>query len=288
MPGRRLVLGVAAFGILAGATGTILSLYSGLGGDAYQYAWNHATRLDVSQTHDGYQVTLEAAYADSAQLMLAVSAIDAENRGWSGVEAASADVSLVGANGPSYSMTSGGSTPASMGSANVVWLDAVTPPAPGEHAFVVTVPAIRYRDAVVTGSSDPWHEVIGPWSFSVNLPVVGGEVVAVNATATAHRVSATAVSLAAAPTRVDIDLRWSDRGPPASSWTSVGHAVHDGKEIAIGGTLATPDGERLRLVSGATDPSGHWRVVIDQVIGNPPDGIDARIDGPWVLEFDVP
>ena len=284
----RLVVAIAALGILAGATVSILSLYGWFGGDAYQYAWNHATRLGVSQVHDGYRVTLEAAYADSAQLMLAITAIDTEDRGWSGIEAASADVLLVGADGPSYVMTGGGSTPASMGSANTVWLDAVTPPAPGDHSFVVTVPAIRYRDAVVSGSADPWHEVVGPWSFSVELPVVGGEVFVLNATATVNGVSATAASLSAAPTRVDIDVRWSDRGPSASSWGSVGQAFHDGKEIPIGGTVTTLGVERLHLVSGTSDPSGHWKVVIDEIIGTAPDGTFIRISGPWIIEFDIP
>ena len=288
MSAGRLALAFGAMAILAGATVNILSLYSSFGGDAYQYAWNHATKLAVGQVHDGYRVTLEAAYADSAQLMLAITAIDTENRGWSGVEAASADVQLVGADGPSYVMTGGGSTPASMGSANTVWLDAVAPPAPGDHSFVVTVPAIRYRDAVVSGSSDPWHEVAGPWTFTIEVPVAAGETFALNATSTAGGVSGTAVSLSAAPTRVDIGLRWTGLDPATSSWESVGRAFHDGKAIAIGSTVTTDGVEQLRLVSGTTDPSGHWKLVIDEIIGSAGDGTFTRLRGPWIIEFDIP
>lgn len=287
----RAAVGAVALAILAGATVSILSIYGGLGGDAYQYAWNHATRFDVSEVHDGYRVTLEAAYADSAQMMLAISAIDTEDRGWSGVEAASADVRIAGApaSGPVYVMTSGGSTPASTGSANTVWLDAVTAPSAGNHAFVVTVPAIRYRDAIIPASGDAWHEVLGPWTFSVDVPVAGGETFALHPTTiTVAGVSATAVELSAAPTRVDINVRWAGREPATLSWTSVGHALHDGQEIAIGGTLVTRDIERLHLGSGTSDASGHWEIVIDETIGFAADGTVTRFEGPWVIVFDIP
>ena len=287
-PMRRLVVLAAAVAVLGGATGTILSLYGGLGGDAYQYAWQHATTLALRQTDQGYMVTLEAAYADQARLTLAISALDTQNRGWSGIDAGSASARFADGSGPVYMMTSGGSTPASMGSANTVWLDAAEPPSPGVHRMVVTVPAIRYRDPEPVGSTDPWHEVLGSWTFTFDLPVVGGRRVDVSATATANNVTATAIDLFATPTTVKIDVRWSNRGATFSSWTSVGTVYHDGHEMPIGGTETASDVETLRLISGTSDPSGHWKVVIDETIENGPNGDQVRLQGPWVLEFDVP
>lgn len=288
LPLRRLVLLAAAVAVLGGATGTILSLYGGFGGDAYQYAWQHATKLALVQTDQGYAVTLEAAYADQARLMLAVSALDTQDRGWSGIDASSASARLADGSGPAFVMTSGGSTPASMGSANTIWLDAVEPPTPGVHRIVVTVPAIRYRDKEPVGTADPWHEVLGSWTFTFDLPVVGGRRVDVSAAATANNVTAATTELFATPTSVEIDVRWSNREPASSSWTSVGTAYHDGKKIPIGRTHTVSDVETLGLISGVADPSGHWKVVIDETIGFDSNGEQVRLVGPWVLEFDVP
>lgn len=287
-PMRRLALLAAAVAILGGATGSILSLYGGFGGDAYQFAWQHATKLALRQTDQGYAVTLEAAYGDQARLMLAVSALDTQNRGWSGIEAASASARIVDGSGPAYRMTSGGSTPASMGSANTVWLEAIEPLTPGIHRIVVTVPAIRYRDPEPVGKADPWHEVLGSWTFTFDLPVVGGRRVDVSAAATVNNVTATTTELFATPTSVEIHVRWLNREPASSSWTSVGTAYHDGKEIPIGGTLTASDVETLGLISGVTDPSGHWKVVIEETIGFDSNGEQVRLVGPWRLEFDVP
>jgi len=128
------------------------------------------------------------------------------------------------------------------------------------------------------------------------LPIVGGRRVGLDTAATVDGVTATAAGLLSTPTVVKVDVRWSDRGPMAGGWTSVGTAFHDGHELPIGRGGMTVDGiETLSLVAGTEDASGHWKVVISEVIGNgnevigssPGDGT-VRLEGPWVLEFDVP
>jgi hypothetical protein len=285
---RRVALLAAALAVLGGATTTLLAIYGSLGGDAYQYAWNHSTKLALRDTNQGYTVTLEAAYADAAQLMLAISVVDAENRGWSQLDASSASARFADAPGPAYAMTSGGSTPVDRASANIVWLDAVTLPAPGPHRLVVTVPAIRYRDHEPVGSGDPWHEVLGSWAYEFDLVVGGGRRVDVAADATVNSVRASAVELFATPTTVRIDVKWSDRGPSSTGWTSVGTAFHDGHQIAVSSASTVFDLETFRLNAGVEDPSGHWKIVIDETIGDDPTGGQSRLQGPWVLEFDVP
>ncbi len=287
-PVRRLALLAAVLAIVGGATTSLLSLYGFFGGDAYQYAWKHATMLGLHQTDQGYAVTLEAAYADAAQMLLAVSVVDTQNRGWSQLDASSADARFTNGSGPVWSMTHGGSAPASMGAANTVWLDASAPPVPGVHSVTVTVPAIRYRDPDPVGSGDPWHEVLGSWTFTFDLPVGGGRRLDLDTAATAGGVTATATSLFATPTAVRIGIRWSDRGPSTSGWNSVGTVFHDGHEIPLGGGVTGSDDETLNLIAGTEDPAGHWKVVINESIGNGPDGRQLRLEGPWVLEFDVP
>ena len=299
-PVRRLALlaaGMAAvLAIVGGATASLLMVHGSFGGDAYQYAWKHATMLGLAKTDQGYTVILEAAYADASQMILAVSVVDAQNRGWSGLDASSADARFTDGTGPAWAMTQGASVPASTGAANTIWLDASAPPSPGVHSVTVTVPAIRYRDPEPVGAGDPWHEVLGSWTFTFDLPIAGGRRVNLDTAATVHGVTATAVSLFSTPTVVKVDIRWSDLGATGSGWTSVGTAFHDGHELPIIRAGATAGGiETLSLVAGTEDASGHWKVLISQVVGNgtkvtgsaPGDGL-VRLEGPWVLEFDVP
>ena len=104
-PVRRLTLLAAVLAIVGGATTSLFMLYGSFGGDAYQYAWKHATMLGLTQTDQGYTVTLEAAYADASQMMLAVSVVDARNRGWSRLDASSADARFTDGTGPAWRMT---------------------------------------------------------------------------------------------------------------------------------------------------------------------------------------
>ncbi len=289
-PVRRLLLLAAVLAILGGATTSLLSLHGLFGGDAYQYAWKHATMLGLRQTDQGYTVILEAAYADASQLMLSISAIDTQGRGWSQIEAGNADARFADGSGPAYVMTSGGSAPATLGSStaavSTVWFDVAAPPTPGIHRLTVTVPAIWVRDPEPVGL-DPTHEVLGAWTFTFDLPIAGGRRVDLATAATADGITATAIGLLAAPTTVKIDLRWSDRGPTATGWSSIGSVFHDAREMPIGSAYTAGDVESLRLLSGTDDASGHWKVVIDEIIGDDLDGNLVRLKGPWVLEFNV-
>ena len=72
------LLAAATLVVLVGAGTSLLSMYPNLGGGGYRVAWDRSTKLGLSQVHDGYQVRLEAAYADAARTMLAISVIDAQ------------------------------------------------------------------------------------------------------------------------------------------------------------------------------------------------------------------
>ena len=148
-PRRRWVavfLAAAALVVLVGAGTSLLSLYPFMGGDAYRVAWDRSTKLGLSQVHDGYQVTLEAAYADAAQTMLAISIQDTETGRESGVMVRGAD--LTDEIGRTYRMTSGGGSPADTSSSvNTLWFDTPGDGAlSGTHHFVVIMPDIGVRE----------------------------------------------------------------------------------------------------------------------------------------------
>ena len=86
---RRAVGLLVAAVVLGGAGRGIVGLYEqAVGSDGgWRTAWDRADILGVSQTHDGYRVTVERAYADINQLMLAVSVSDVAKRGWTQVGA---------------------------------------------------------------------------------------------------------------------------------------------------------------------------------------------------------
>ena len=90
----RVVAVLAGVLVLGGAGGGVLGMYEGMIGSqgGARTAWDLATIVGASQTVDGYRVTIDRAYADSNQLMLAVSVTDRENRGWTQVSATSMNV----------------------------------------------------------------------------------------------------------------------------------------------------------------------------------------------------
>ena len=72
-PGRRAgVIGLlAAFLVIGGANGSLRALYL-LAAGPFDLPWHRGAELNLSQTVDGYRVTLDRAYADATRLALAI------------------------------------------------------------------------------------------------------------------------------------------------------------------------------------------------------------------------
>jgi hypothetical protein len=295
---RRAVLLVAALVLLGGAIPSLLSLYGGIGSGGYQVAWNRATQLGLVRVHAGFEVTLQAAYADTAQTMLAISIVDTTAGRSSQVELLGAD--LTDEAGRVYHMTSGGSTPAgSSSSVNTVWYD--TPGdgrLTGTHHFTLTLPEIGVRaldpsfSLLPNGTEvgDPWHPVAGPWTFAFDLAVGPGTHLTPDLTTTSAGVSATLASMLVTPTTVRLGLTYQGLPADGSAWTPIVTVTRNGEQLALGSTSWNGD---PTTVVGSDSASGTWVVSISEFVGDQgptPSGPGGqrRISGPWTLRFVVP
>lgn len=281
----------AALLALGGATGSMLGLYGAIGSGGYTVAWDRSTKLALTQVDQGYRVTLEAAYADAAQTMLAITVVDT-------VAGRSDQLDLRGAEltdeaGRTYRMTGGGSTPAEASvSANTVWYD--TPgdgSLTGKHHFFLAVTEIGVRDGkAVSSDGDPWHTVAGRWMFEFDLAIAPGTRLTPGTTATAHGVTATLDSILVTPTTVRIDVSY--RGLPAgtSAWASIASVQHAGRTLGVGAG-GSSGGEVVRdtinTVVGSDALAGSWTVRIDELVGDGADG-QVRLAGPWAFSFYAP
>ncbi len=291
-------LAAAALVVLVGAGASLLSMYPLMGGGGYRVAWDRSTKLGLSQVHAGYQVTLEAAYADAAQTMLAISIQDTKAARGNGVMVRGGG--LTDEAGRTYTMTSGGGSPAdSSSSVNTLWFETPGDGAlSGSHHFVLSLPEIGVRelnpsfsvlaDGQLTG--DPWHSVAGPWRFEFDLAIAPGTRLSPAATATAHGVAATLDSILVTPTTVRLKLTYAGLPPDGSSWSSVAKVLHNGGQLAVGSSFVSRNSASAEVITtnvGADTASGSWVIRIDELVGDGPQG-QIRLEGPWEITFTAP
>jgi hypothetical protein len=283
-----MTLGFAVAGlalVLIAATSNLISLYATMGGDAYRIAWDRGQALGLSQTKDGYRVTLERAYADGATLMLAVSVVDTQNRGHSQVGAMGMEVALPG---DPYRPNFGQSSPLDeKAAANVWWFAAPELVPPGTRPVTVTIPQIAVRDNATPPPSEsptwnPWHAVTGPWSFTFDLDVAGGTEVRPGVADERSGVTVGLDSVVISPTAVRAHLG-VDGATDGEEWAVVGRVLHNGRVLEHGGGAVAAGGRELTAGTGVDDARGEWLVVVDELVG-----MTERLAGPWELRFSVP
>ena len=298
--GRATAL-LAAVLILGGAGGGAVALYEGMvgSGGGSRTAWDRAAILGISQTIDGYRVTIERAYADPNQLMLAISVDDLDGRGWTQVAASGVDVT--DEQSRPFGQSMGMSSPdGASAAANLAWL---TPPAgltSGQHTLHVSIPSITVRDNTTPPPDDssgtakggvawyPWHDVAGPWTFTIPLDVAGGSVAAPQHRGHGRRHGGApdaGHSLAIVRER---DHR-GDRQPSRRTWGAVGQFEYRGRMYPIAMSNGSGGGDTITLQTddGTTKASGEWTLRIDELVGN--DGPkQVRLKGPWVIPFSMP
>lgn len=303
-PGRRwgsVLLAAAALVVLVGFVGaraTLVSMYPIATQGSNPLAWERSTKLGISQVHDGYKVTLDAAYADAAQTMLAISIVDTATGRESQVGFGRLD--LTDEAGRTYQMTEGGSQPVgSSSSVNMVWFqtpgDGVLS---GTHHFVLTMPDIGVRAVTPPFSTlpgglsmgDPWGSAAGPWRFEFDLAIAPGTRLSPASTATVDGVTVTLGSVLVAPTTVRLQFRCDGLPDSGSGWAPVGAVVHNGAQLAIGtswGSLDPKTWQTTTTETGTDNASGSWTVRIDELVGESPQG-QIRLEGPWELQFEAP
>jgi hypothetical protein len=295
--GRAVAL-LAAVLILGGAGGGLLAIYEGMvgSGGGLRTAWDRAAVLGISQTIDGYRVTIERAYADPNQLMLAISVDDLDRRGWTQVAAMGVDVT--DEQGRPFGHSMGMSSPdGSAAAANLAWL---TPPpglTSGQHTLHVSIPSISVRDNttpppdessgdVKGGDSwNPWHEVAGPWTFTIPLDVAGGSFARPDNAASVGGTEVRLTQVTVSPSSVNATIRVTGGGT-GGPWAPIGQFEHaGGPSIAFNSNGGGDGAITLQALDGTTSASGDWILRIDELVGD--DGPSVRLNGPWEIVLDA-
>ena len=291
-PGRRAaVIGLLAAGlVIGGANGSLRALYMVAAGP-FDLPWHRGAEVNLSQTVDGFRVTLDRAYADATRLALAISVVDEQRR--PGITQLEAFSTVVTDESGEFGGVGATSNPdGAFASVNVAWkTPAVLPLPSGPRRFHVVLPFIMVRDDSTPPPNadeagwDPWHRHPGPWTFDFEMNVDGGTTVTPNAIVEVDGVRMTLERLIAAPNIVRVELR-IDGEPGPGGWSPIGEVRHRGRvvpfvmsSVALEGTISLMTG------AGVGDPSGHWTVSFSSA-GSPDPGAPAQ--GPWVMEFDVP
>lgn len=290
-PGRRagmIGLLAAAF-LIVGAGGNLKALYLLINGP-FDLPWHRGVEVNLSQTVDGYRVTIDRAYADATRLALAISVVDELQR--AGTTQVAAMGTIVSDADGEY--TSGGGAASSpdgaFAAANVAWkTPAVLPLPSGPRQLHVELPFIMVRDDSIPPANadevgwNPWHRVAGPWVFDFELTVDGGATITPNAVAEIDGVRVTVSRLIAAPGIVRVEMHVDGDLPPGGDWSPIGEVRHGGRVMRFVFGSFGPDGQITYLTDGGVDDaSGAWTVTIDELVGG-----DTRIEGPWVVEFEM-
>jgi hypothetical protein len=293
---RRNVVAGLAFALLvaAGAGGGLRSLYDSMVGSSggTRVQWDKATVLGLSQANSGYRVTVERAYADANQVMIAVSVVDAKNQASSQVGTSGA--SLVDDQGDEYPMTMGMSSPNdSSSAANLLWFRTERPLAGGERAFHLTLPAIGVRDLSTPPPSEdpnwnPWHDVPGPWAFDFTIRVNGASIADPKVTAEAAGVTLRLRDVSATDASIKAGLEIVTGAAAGSNWFPVGAYEHNGRRFQISGGMVVPASPLSFEASESTsDRSGDWVLRVDELVGDE-GGSQVRLQGPWLFRFTLP
>lgn len=294
-PGRRagLIGLLAATFALGGATGSLQGLYLFLAGP-FDTPWHRGVDVGLSQTVDGYTVTIDRAYADATRLALAISVVDElEREGTTQVAVFSTVVT--DATGQYTSGSGGASRPdGPFAAVNVAWKQPPELPLPeGPRQLHVVLPFIQVRDDSIPPPDadavgwNPWHPVAGPWTFDFEIDVDGGTTITPAAFAEIDGFRVSVPRLIAASGIVRVEMRIDGALPPGN-WSPIGEVRHGDQVLRfVSGDLdAGPDGLiALMTDGGVDDASGEWTVTVDELVGGQG---DARLAGPWVLQFSAP
>jgi hypothetical protein len=177
---RMVLLGVAGF-LLVGAGGvSLIGTYESFWGGGFRTAWDRATKINQSVVLDRYRVTIERAYVDRGQLMVAASVVDEGSRPETQVELFG--VRVTDGLGRTWFESGGGSTPVgATEAANAIWLRAPQGSVSGMQTFHVSLSiATRAAEGKWPDPSNPWVEIPGPWAFDIEVPLYPGDPMPLN------------------------------------------------------------------------------------------------------------
>lgn len=292
-------LAVAAV-LVAAAAGPALDLFESWS-RPFDHLWSAATPVDASVTVDGYEVTAHRAYADRLGVRVALTVKDLEKR-WTGLEVEhAAAVDAEGRAFPAWNW-SGSRTP--IDDTVATWARFALPADfTGEVGSLrVTVTSLYVRTSEPVIDLDPkeiWTSVGGAWTLNVEVPpITEGRSVAPVASVSAEGVSVSMDELAVVPSGTVVRL--AIEGLPVSTegqdlgWLpdisiERNGRKFDGDQPFEPGVLTGDGIITVEAVPDVEDLTGHWQVIIHSFYSFDNETEQGHhVDGPWILEFDVP
>ena len=278
---------LAVFMVTAAAAAGVFHFYDQAGG----LAWQRAEHLGLVQTVDGYRLTLERAYADGNRMLVGITVVDEQNRGWSQV--AVDDATVTDSFGGRWEEASGMSSPEGGGVAtNLIWFEAAPGPGvPGRRAFSLSVPEVSVIKAASTPT--PWRNVEVDVLFSFDLTVAGGAQATPHAAAESNGVTITLDRIVASPSAVRLELDVAGIPPAATAWAPIMSVRHAGVDLAVVFTTSGGGSGTTNWTSrGFDDTSGEWIVTVtEEVAEQYAEGTadtQIRLHGPWIIHFTMP
>ena len=296
----RALVALAFAAVLVAAAGPAISIFESWS-RPFDELWSAATPVDVSVTVDGYEVTAHRAYADRLGVRVALTVEDLENR-WTGLEVDQAVA--VDADGREFKAWnwSGSRTP--IDDTVATWARFELPAGfegdVGSLRVTVTSLHVRTSEPVVDLAPEQiWTSVGGEWTLDVDVPpITEGTSVAPVATTSNKGISISMDELAVVPSgtviRLAIDGLPESTAGDAYGWLPTVEILHDGEPfdgdqpfepgIVTGNGVVT-----IEALPNVEDLAGHWQITVKSFYSFDNETEEGHsIEGPWVLEFEVP
>jgi len=299
---RPLILLAAAFLLMGAATAALTLVQRAAQGiPGHVVAYNQGEKLNLSQHVGIYAVTLERAYGDPNQLVLAFSVT-----GPSGASPVVVRADVVDSVGRSYLDFAGGDATdqSTAGSGSVLAFD-VPPGVNGTVDLTVTVttlmpienvPAVEPNPALVYRFALPFHNattVTPNQTVTVNGRAMTLGWLRVSATAARFRLDTDLTGLKSAERPawlLDATIRHGSGAEQPLSWMALPPGWTGQPKSEIGALIDGMDGSIViyQAMSGADDPSGNWTITVRRLIGLDGKGGQTIVNGSWVFGVRVP
>jgi hypothetical protein len=299
---RPLILLAAAF-LLMGAATAALTLVQQAAHDipGHVVAYDRGVKLNLTQRTGHYAVTLERAYGDPNQLVLAFSVM-----GPSGASPVVVRAEVVDSAGRSYLDFAGGDATdlKTAGSGSILAFD-VPPGVKGTVNLTVTVdtlipiedvPSVDPKPALVYRFAVPFHEattVTPKDTVTVDGHAMTLEWLRVSATAARFRLDTDLAGLQHANSPVsllDATIRYGNGPEEVLSWNALPPGWVGQPKSQIQALVDGMDGSVViyQAMSGTDDPSGTWTITVPRLMWLDGNGRQTIVNGPWVFSVQVP
>lgn len=299
---RPAILLAAAFLLMGAATAALTLVQQAAQGiPGHVVAYDRGERLGLTQRAGDYSITLDRAYGDPNQLVLAFTVV-----GPNGASPAVVRANVVDSRGRSFLEFAGGDAtdPGTAGSGSVLAFD-VPPGVLGTVDLTVVTtllstvgrPDLDSNPPLVYRFALPFHDattVTPKITEAVDGRAMTLEWLRVSATATRFRIDTDLTGLKSADRPawlLEATIR-HERGPEESlTWMAMPPGWTGQAKAEMSALLDAMDGSVViyQAMSGTDDPSGIWTIAVRRLLGFGARGSgQTTVDGPWVFNVNVP